>query len=137
MEPFYRFLSKKSNQIIYGRRGTGKTHALKYLFGRVEGSDERAIYLDLRFVGSNGSIYGDGSRGLAERAGTLIRDVIAAIADELYSIAVRLLDRVPDPKQITLRLDDLMNAIGEVRIVGSVEHEVARQGCSTLSFCRH
>lgn len=122
-EPLYRFLSKKSNQIIYGRRGTGKTHALKYLLGRIEQSDERVIYMDLRFVGSNGSIYGDGSRSVAERAGALIRDVVASIADELYSIAVRLLDRVPDPKQITLRLDDLMSAISEISITGGVEQE--------------
>lgn len=122
-EPMFRFLSKRANQIIYGRRGTGKTHALKYLAGTVEKDGDRAIYLDLRFVGSNGSIYGDGSRSLSERASSLIRDVIAAIGDELYSLAVRLLEDAPDPRQITLRLDDLTQAIGEVTVTGTVERE--------------
>ena len=122
-EPLFRFLSKRANQIIYGRRGTGKTHALKYLGGTVEENGDRVIYIDLRFVGSNGSVYGDGSRSLSERASSLIRDVIAAIGDELYSLAVRLLESAFDPRQITLRLDDLTQAIGEVTVTGTVERE--------------
>jgi len=60
--PHFDLLSSKNNQVIYGRRGTGKTHALKYLARYVEKTNERPIYIDLRSVGSNGSIYSDGSR---------------------------------------------------------------------------
>jgi Cdc6-like AAA superfamily ATPase len=35
-EPLFDLLSTPNNQIIYGRRGTGKTHALKYLAESVE-----------------------------------------------------------------------------------------------------
>ena len=34
--PLFDLLSAKNNQVIYGRRGTGKTHALKYLAKQVE-----------------------------------------------------------------------------------------------------
>ncbi len=123
-EPFIRLLSRRNNQVIYGRRGTGKTHALKFLKEQVESSGDRGIYVDLLKVGSNSSIYGDGSRSLSIRAGTLIHDVLLSIYDELYTLAVSLLDKVPDYRQVTIRLDDLMGAISEVRITGSAEKEV-------------
>jgi Cdc6-like AAA superfamily ATPase len=102
--PLFDLLATKNSQVIYGRRGTGKTHTLKYLARHVEKTNERPIYIDLRYVGSNGSIYSDGSRPLAERASTLILDVLNAINGELYVLAVEALDKAPDPDQITLRL---------------------------------
>jgi Cdc6-like AAA superfamily ATPase len=61
-EPLFDLLSTPNNQVVYGRRGTGKTHALKYLAEYVERSGDHAIYLDLRSIGSNTSIYSDGNR---------------------------------------------------------------------------
>jgi Cdc6-like AAA superfamily ATPase len=97
--PLFDLLSSKNNQVIYGRRGTGKTHALKYLARYVEKTNERPIYIDLRSVGSNGSIYSDGSRPLAERASTLILDVLNAVHGELYVLAVQALDKALDAYQ--------------------------------------
>jgi hypothetical protein len=128
--PLFDLLSSKNNQVIYGRRGTGKTHALKYLGRHVEKVNERAIYIDLRSVGSNGSIYSDGSLPLAERASTLILDVLNAVYSELYSLAVDAIDKAPHPDQITLRLDDFSNAIQSIRITGTIETE-SQQGNTT------
>jgi Cdc6-like AAA superfamily ATPase len=64
--PLFDLLSTQNNQVIYGRRGTGNTHALKYLAQQVERAGEYPVYLDLRSVGSNSSIYNDGTRPLAE-----------------------------------------------------------------------
>ncbi|MGC2224893.1 MAG: hypothetical protein WA624_22290 [Methylocella sp.] len=127
--PLFDLLSSKNNQVIYGRRGTGKTHALKYLARYVEKASERPIYIDLRSVGSNGSIYSDGSRPLAERASTLVLDVLNAIFGELYVLAVEALDKALDPDQVTLRLDDYSKAIQSVRITGTIETE-SQQGTS-------
>jgi hypothetical protein len=121
--PLFDLLNTKNNQVIYGRRGTGKTHALKYLAEKVEAEGDRAVYLDLRSIGSNTSLYSDASRPLAERANTLILDVIAALNNEFYSIALEVIDTVPDAGQITIRLDELAQAITTVRISGSVEAE--------------
>lgn len=121
--PLFDLLANRNHQVIYGRRGTGKTHALKYLQKHTEEAGDCAVYIDLRSVGSNGSIYSDGSKTLSERAGTLIRDVISGLLNGLYEVALSVIDSVPDPRQVTLRLDDLAAATSEVSITGSIEHE--------------
>ena len=50
-EPLATLLKTRNSQIIYGRRGTGKTHALLYLAEFVKGhSDGHPIYIDLRSI---------------------------------------------------------------------------------------
>lgn len=122
-EPLFIQLSSRNHQVFYGRRGTGKTHALKYLAESIRAKQEKPIYVDLRSVGSNGSIYSDGQRSLAERASRLIIDVLEAVEQELMQIAVEQIDTSPDPAQITLRLDDLGAAIRSVEVRGAVEEE--------------
>jgi hypothetical protein len=122
-EPLFDLLATPNNQVIYGRRGTGKTHALKYLENRVKDKGDSAVYLDLRLIGSNTSIYSDGTRSLSDRASTLIIDVLNALFDEFYKIAVIAVDQAPSPAQVTVRLDDLANAISSIRISGDVEQE--------------
>jgi hypothetical protein len=119
--PLYDLLSTQNSQVIYGRRGTGKTHALKFLSEQVVKKGDLAIYLDLRSVGSNGSIYGDVSRNLAERASTLILDVLRAVYDELLQTAVGQIDSALNPEQITVRIDDLAAAISRVEITGETK----------------
>jgi Cdc6-like AAA superfamily ATPase len=122
-EPLFDLLSTPNNQVLYGRRGTGKTHALKYLGDKVQTDGEVAIYLDLRSIGSNTSIYADGSRSVEDRASALIADMLNALYDEFYSLAVVALDKAPDARQLTLRLDDLGQAISAIKIKGSIEEE--------------
>lgn len=131
--PLYDILSTRNNQIIYGRRGTGKTHALRYLQREVEKSGQIAIYADLRNIGSNGSIYGDPSRTIAERAGVLVRDVFQILLDSFYPIAVAALDEAPDPTQITTRIDDFASAISEIKVVGSVEREASDESSEKVA----
>ncbi len=119
--PLFDLVSTKNNQVVYGRRGTGKTHVLKYLQQRVMKEDGIPVYIDLRNVGSNGSIYGDGTRSLAERASTLIIDVLNQLLNDLYTVAVECLETAPDPTQISLRLDDFGEAISGVRITGETQ----------------
>jgi hypothetical protein len=119
-------LSARNNQVLYGRRGTGKTHALKYLADRSRESGGYPIYIDLRTIGSNGSLYGDQERPLSERATQLILDVLEGIESELIQIAVTRIDDAPDMQQITLRLDDFSRAIREVIVRDPVsEREVS------------
>ena len=119
-------LSARNNQVLYGRRGTGKTHALKYLADRSRESGDYPIYIDLRTIGSNGSLYGDQERPLSERATQLILDVLEAIELELMQIAITRIDYAPDRNQVTLRLDDFSRAIREVVVRDPVsEREVS------------
>jgi hypothetical protein len=122
-EPLFIQLSSRNHQVFYGRRGTGKTHALKYLAEAIRARGDKSIYIDLRSVGSNGSIYSDSQRSLAERASRLIIDVLEAIEQELLQIAVEQIDTAPDASQITLRLDDVGSAIRSVEVRGPIEEE--------------
>ena len=125
--PLFDLLATPNNQVIYGRRGTGKTHALKFLSEQVTKYGDLPIYLDLRSVGSNGSIYGDTSKSLAERASVLVVDVLTAIHDELYQVALGKIDAAPNPAEITIRVDDFARSISTVEVKGIVEPKAKNQ----------
>ncbi len=126
--PLFTLLSTENNQVIYGRRGTGKTHALKVLAEHVEQSgDGLPVFIDMRTVGSNGSIYGDSSRPLAERASTLLSDALGGLLNEFYSLALTVIEEHPTPTEVTRRLDALQTAISTVRITGEVGEEATQE----------
>lgn len=132
--PLFTLLSTENNQIIFGRRGTGKTHALKVLSDHI--SQERGeipVFIDMRTVGSNGSIYHDQSRSLAERASVLLTDAISSILNEFYSISLIFIDGHPHPEEVTRRLDTLQQAISTVRINGDVGEETTSGSKDKLS----
>jgi hypothetical protein len=129
--PLLDVLDSTNNQIIYGRRGTGKTHALRYFLGRRIVQGDVAVYVDCQNIGSNQSIYDDRSLPLAERATRLLIDVCAALH-------AGLLDIFTDPNSkwdISVGaplLDDFVKAISEVRVVGTVETENSYQRASSV-----
>ncbi len=129
--PLLDLLSNGNSQIVYGRRGTGKTHALKYVADLVSKRGEMPVYLDLRSIGSNTSIYNDFSRSLSERSTQLVNDVLQAVLAALYPIAVAALDSAPHPDQITIRLDDFQSAISSVKIHGTTENETTVSASSS------
>src|SRR5947209_2530600 len=81
-------LNSTDHQILYGRRGTGKTHALLYLSDLVEQLGDLAIYVDLRTIGSTGGIYADDTMPPAERGTHLLVDTIEAIHEQLLAIII-------------------------------------------------
>src|SRR3954454_20461762 len=50
-------LVNRDNRIIFGRRGTGKTHLLSFLAKTLRESGDVPILIDFRTIGSNNSIY--------------------------------------------------------------------------------
>ncbi len=72
----FSMLSTIDHQILYGRRGTGKTHVLRYLLESQKNLGDICIYIDLRTIGSNGSIYSDNTIPILERATRLALDTI-------------------------------------------------------------
>ncbi len=100
-------LDNPNNQIIFGRRGTGKTHMLRVLDDLLSSLPGNVVcYLDLRTLGSN-SIFEDVGRPLHLRATSLIKDVFEPIH-------AALLDRATDPTLAEVDfapLDDLADAI--------------------------
>lgn len=76
-------LLNNNNQIIYGRRGTGKTHLLKMLELNLSKNNKNAlIYIDARVLGST-TQFSDTSISLRQRCTVLFRDILAEINNGL------------------------------------------------------
>ncbi len=118
--PLYASVSSTDHQIIFGRRGTGKTHALKFLFDAKIDAGDIAVYIDLRAVGSNGSIYNDREKSYSQRATPLLMDVLQEIHEELLTVAIELSEET-DLSKVGPSLDYFADAISTVEIVETVE----------------
>lgn len=81
-------LMARDNGIIFGRRGAGKTHALRYLAEKRDMSGDVVVYIDLsRDLGSTGSLYSDDDLPVSERATRLLVDVVSIIHQVLREVA--------------------------------------------------
>jgi hypothetical protein len=118
---FSAMLNSEDHQILYGRRGAGKTHALHYLSDLVERTGDVAVYVDLRTIGSAGGLYADSSLTPSTRGTHLLVDTLEAIHDELLTAAMER--DVDDPDGLLRALDALVEASTAVEVVGEVEAE--------------
>jgi hypothetical protein len=113
------------HQVLYGRRGTGKTHALRYLETTVGVRDGIAVYVDLRTIGSPDGLFAGQTMPPTERAARLLVDLLGQVHDALLAAAID--DEVLVGDVVFVRkLDDLLASITTIRIVGDVE--VSREG---------
>lgn len=111
-------LTNNDHQIVFGRRGTGKTHVLSKLFADAIDAGDLAIQVDLRTVGSTGGIYADPTLPLSERATRLATDLLGAIHDELMAKALD--DEAVDLHAAQRNLDAFRDSIAQVSVVGQV-----------------
>ncbi len=118
--PLFTLLSSKDHQVLYGRRGTGKTHVLSYLAQMMEKNRDCVIYLDLRTVGSAGVLYANDSPPTAHRATRLLGDTLNAVHEGLYQYFHARTEDF-DLSVTAPLLDQLADAITEVSVVGTVE----------------
>mgnify|MGYP000529938584 CR=1 FL=1 len=133
--PISDVLDHSNNQIIYGRRGTGKTHALKFITRKKHSEGDVCVYIDCRNLGSEQSIYENISLPVTERSTRLIVDVFI----ELHT---QLLDCFSDPSAewdlsiMAPLLDDLYDVISDVRVCGeyTVESTSQSQAGNTSGF---
>ncbi len=80
-------LDNDNNQILYGRRGTGKTHVLRVLGQAAQTrADNLVVYLDLRILGSAQQV-ADPGRPLAKRCISLFKDFLTEIHTALLEVA--------------------------------------------------
>ena len=93
------------NQIIYGRRGTGKTHLMRFLEARFRKEPATvATYIDARTLGSS-TLFADTERPLHSRFLGLYRDVIATLHNALFEeLAAKQAGKV----------DAALDALGEI-----------------------
>lgn len=80
-------INNPNNQIIYGRRGTGKTHLFRYLENETKESNKSiVIYIDCRTLGSAAD-YNNPNIVLNKRCISLFKDIV----DELYDKALHFI----------------------------------------------
>jgi hypothetical protein len=113
------------HQVLYGRRGTGKTHALRYLQSHVASGGDVALYADLRTIGSPEGLFAGAAAPTIERAARLLVDLLGQVHESLLAAVLDDDDLITDAAFVG-RLDALAEAITTVRVSGEVE--VSREG---------
>lgn len=116
-------LSTDDHQIVYGRRGTGKTHVLYYLTEYAGRRRHAGVFIDLRAVGSAGGIYNDTNRPLSERGTALLIDVLGGIHSGLYEHVFASRPSIRIQTRAVELLDLLADNITQTRVVGDYEEE--------------
>lgn len=82
-------LANSNNEILYGRRGTGKTHVLKVLQSQASAQEgQLPVYMDMRELGSN-NLWEDGDRPASLRVANLLRDVLTPVHAALLEYVTR------------------------------------------------
>jgi hypothetical protein len=120
--PLFTMLSNADHQILYGRRGTGKTHVLSFLSSQKKQEGNCCIFIDLRTMGSTGGLYSDYSIPIPQRATHLLVDTLSCIHDQILDFCIEN-DEIIDLSSIGVILDNLIESITEVKILGPVENE--------------
>lgn len=82
-------LQSPDHQVLFGRRGTGKTHVLRVLRDMLEERGDLAILIDMRTIASTGGVLSDLARPITDRATRLLVDVIGAIQTEIADYVLR------------------------------------------------
>ena len=108
------------HQVLYGRRGTGKTHAFGYLALEASSRGDIAINIDLRTMGSPNGVLNSDSASTVERATHLLIDLLGQVQESLLD-AVLADEELIEDGQFISRVDDLLMAITQVKICGNIE----------------
>jgi hypothetical protein len=108
------------HQVLYGRRGTGKTHALSYLGSEVEARGDIALNIDLRTIGSPGGLLAGDSAPPTERAVRLLIDLLGQLHNSLLNKVLNDEDLLDDDNFVT-KADAVLSAITTVQVSGEVE----------------
>ena len=120
-------LLNAENRVVFGRRGTGKTHIMSFVADAARKRNDIAIQIDLRSVGSNSYIYADESLSISERATRLLKDFVAALHE-------RMLEEITAPSfrfsasRLSGPLDRIGSSVKEILVKESVEITRSRDG---------
>lgn len=133
-------LMSENNHILFGRRGTGKTHVLQYLKSEFDKKGHCAIYIDLRNIGSSGSILGNHNLPKEQRVIRLFLDVMEALHDQIVFFVTQedkkeiyMMEVIPllDCFQKILSNNTL---VGNVKKVTTTEKECEEEGRYSLTI---
>jgi hypothetical protein len=116
-------LDTVDHQVLYGRRGTGKTHAVSYLAAEVRNRGDIGLNIDLRTVGSLDGVSDPISASAPQRAARLLVDLLGQVRDGLFEAVLEDEELIEDASFVD-KLDGLLASITNVRVAGEVEVSV-------------
>lgn len=113
-------LQVPEHQVVYGRRGTGKTHLLRYLGDRQASDGCLVVYLDLRQAGAAEDVFSARQESFAVHATQLLVDVLEQVHSQIYE---QVLTDAWSGRlaELSVALDALAEAATRVRVVGESE----------------
>lgn len=83
-------VDNKNHQVIFGRRGTGKTHVLRKLQSQATNNKNRFVcYVDCRTMGSTAQ-YSDRSLSIKHRSYSIFKDILSELHDVLLNRIVEV-----------------------------------------------
>lgn len=134
-------LKNHNHQILYGRRGTGKTHVLRVLSAEIEKEQNTiSVYIDCRTLGSTAQ-FSDESLPMRKRCLALFRDILGPIHNSLLEHIIE----VPSARaEEALKAVDMLQEIivdpvktlrqeTEVRTASELDNERQSFGASSSS----
>jgi hypothetical protein len=116
-------LRRPEHQVMYGRRGTGKTHALGRLEGDLRERGRCVVSVDLRTIGSASGLYFDPETDMGQQATRLLIDVVEALHSQVLDFALLQMESETDVSTLANALDFLGDTATEVEVLGPVEAE--------------
>lgn len=116
-------LLNNNNQILYGRRGTGKTHILKYLQNEYVNDVKTSVcFIDCRILGSSPQ-FTDTKLSLENRCSSLFKDILEEIIDSLLNHIAN------NPNQNS---DNALNSLNDLSIASVEEIKKSKTITSKL-----
>lgn len=119
--PTYTLLSSTDNQILFGRRGTGKTHFLAVLNNEILNNGTISVSIDMRLIGSTGGIFADRDIALSERATRLLSDTLCTVHEAILDYIWD--NNVDNITELTPLLDDFLEQATTISIEGVTEEK--------------
>lgn len=123
--PLIPMLQGNNNHVLFGRRGTGKTHVLKYLKSIIEKEEKDCcIFIDIRQIGSTGSIYSDKKTPLEQRATRLFTDLLQEVRNQIIEYITKNDENKENYlSSVTPLLDGMLQLLNVRKVSGSVRIE--------------
>lgn len=120
--PTYTLLSSNDNQIMFGRRGTGKTHFLSVLCNNIQQNGIICVPIDMRMIGSTGGIFSDPNISINERATRLLSDTLCNIHEIILEYIFE--KDIENTTEIAQLLNDFIDKATSLNIEGASEEEI-------------
>ncbi|HEM8126012.1 hypothetical protein [Providencia rettgeri] len=131
--PTYTLLSSTDNQVMFGRRGTGKTHFLAVLYRDKLDDGIISTMIDMRLIGSTGGIFSDQNIPLSERATRLLSDTLCIIHEDILDYIFE--HDVNKSEKIAELLNQFLEQATALSIDGVSEEETISSTNTSNDFC--